>query len=91
MKLIDPNYVKDDDFEIETINRNTILYREHLKEVSLEREAGYDPEYYTAVYLSIVNEWNIPEGEKIDKNKKNQIIENLKKGFAFMGTRIKIE
>lgn len=91
MKLIDPNYVKDDDFEIETINRSTILYREDLKEVSLEREAGYDPEYYTAVYLSVANEWNVPKGEKLDKNQKNRITENLKKAFAFIGTRLKIE
>ncbi len=91
MKLISPNHVKDDDFEIETINRDTISYRENSKEVLLEREAGYDPEHYTAVYLSIVNEWDIPKGEKIDKNKKNQIAKNLKKGFAFMESRIKVE
>ena len=91
MKLVDPNYVKDDDFEFQTIDRNTIVYRENLKEVLLEREVGYDPEHYIAVYLSTANEWDIPKGEKIDKSKKKQIADNLKKGFAFIGNRFKIE
>ncbi|MEO6839006.1 MAG: hypothetical protein ABI185_11515 [Ginsengibacter sp.] len=91
MKLINPNHVKDAAFEIETIDRNTIIYRENSKEVLLEREAGYDPEHYTAVYLSIVNKWNIPKDQEIETSKKDQIAENLKKGFDFMGERLKIE
>lgn len=91
MKLINPNHVKDAVFEMETIDRNTIVYRENSKEVFLEREAGYDPEHYTVVYLSIVNKWNIPKDQEIDTSKKDQIAENLKKGFDFMGERLKIE
>ncbi|MES2893271.1 MAG: hypothetical protein V4725_14700 [Bacteroidota bacterium] len=91
MKLLGPNHVKADNFEIEIIHRGTVVYRENEMEVSFEREAGYDPEHYTAVYLSMANEWNVPPGKKIDENQRSQMVINFNKAFKLMGTRLKIE
>jgi len=91
MTLINPGYVKAEDFEVETINRGTICYREYPNEVSLEREAGYDPEHYTAIYLTNVREWDTPKGEAINKVSKVKIASNLEKAFELMNGRLKIE
>jgi len=59
--------------------------------IRIQVEAGYDPDYYTAVFFSVVKEWTVPKGKRLDESEKNQIAKNIKRGFLFINTRVKIE
>lgn len=91
MKLINPNHIVSKNFEFFRKDKDSIIYTEGENYVRIQVEAGYDPEYYTAIYLSIVKEWTVPKGKGLDECKKNRIAKNIKKGFQFMNTRVKIE
>lgn len=91
MKLINPNHIKDDNFEFFRKDRDSVIYIENGKTLRIQAEAGYDPDYFTALYLSPVEKWNIPGNTPINAQKKLEIEENLIKGFQLMRTRLKIE
>lgn len=91
MKLINPNHVEAENFEFFRQDKDSLIYIEKGKSVRIQVEAGYDPDYYTAVYLTPVEKWTIPESTPINAQKKQEIAENIIRGFQFMGTKVKIE
>ena len=91
MKLKNSNHVVAESFEFFRKDRDSLIYIEDGKTLRIQAEAGYNPDYYTALYLSSVEKWTIPENVKIDTKKKQEIEKNIVEGFSLMGTRVKIE
>jgi len=91
MKLINPNHVEAENFEFFRKDRDSLIYIEIDKILRIQVEAGFDPDYYTVVYLSPVEKWTMPENTPINAQKKQEIEVNIIKGFQLMRTRIKIE
>jgi len=86
-----PNRIKSDEgFSVEILGIEGILYSEgtqrmHINSELIKRFDGI------VVYSNSMRTWDPPhENEVIDANKKNQIIDNIRRAFQYKGYEIHV-
>lgn len=85
MKLINPNYLIADHFEVQTMSKDVIEYREGGRIVEIYREWGYDPGYYTTIFLSDIKSWN--DGQVVSQDELLRIKKNIDLAYQMMKGR----
>jgi thioredoxin len=86
-----PNMIKSDEgFSIEVLDRDHIRYAEGPKTMRIYAEvlmglAGW------IVYPDTIKSWDPPyEGEEINREKRDEILDNIKRAFRFWGYEIQV-
>ncbi len=104
-KKIRGNRVESDEgFSVETLGRGGIKYKEGSKAFYVDSEMTVDRaivigteflggSYGWLVYKNRIKNWESPIGsfEPIDADKRDKIVENIRKALLFLGYRIEIE
>lgn len=91
MKLVTPNHVIADSFEIKRENKDRIIYKEINKSLTIWVEAVFNPEHYLVIYLNEVKQWNEPSSHLLTSNDSERIRLNIQTAYDLIGTKISFE
>jgi hypothetical protein len=79
----------DEGFSVEVLGRTGLLYKEGNKSIRIDSEILNQDEI--AVIQESIRTWGPPYSqETIDDNKRDLIMENIRRAFAFENTKIEI-
>ena len=80
----------DEGFSVEILGRTGLLYTEGVRSMRIDSEIANATTI--AVIKDSIQTWNPPhENEVIDKNKRDSIIENIRRAFYFQLKSIEVD
>ncbi|MCD4754141.1 MAG: hypothetical protein K8R40_13810 [Anaerolineaceae bacterium] len=80
----------DEGFSVEVIDRSEVLYTEGCQKFSISAEMIAGPSGLV-LYKNSIESWDSsPDNRVIDKEKRNIIIDNIRRAFRFRGIEIQV-
>jgi len=90
MFTLKKNVVESDKgFSVQVLGRAGIKYVEGSKSMVVDSELLIGP-YYMVIYKKSIMNWK-ENSEHIDQNKKDEMVQNIREAFLFLGLEITIE
>jgi hypothetical protein len=82
----------DEGFSVEVLGRTGLLYTEGLKKIHIDSEVLASSSTTGLVLFAYsISTWNSPnDSEIINENKRDAIIENIRRAFRFQGVEIEV-
>jgi hypothetical protein len=80
----------DEGFSVEVVDRTEVLYTEDNRKLQIDSELLAGPSGL-AIYRSSIVSWAPPHNdETIDENKREEIIDNIRRAFRFRKIEIQV-
>ena len=80
----------DEGFSVEVLGRAGLLYIEGTKKLEVDSEVLAGPSGIV-IYQNSIKSWGPPHNnELIDENKRNRIVDNIRRAFRFQGFEIQV-